>query len=55
MKKFLMDESGMETVEYAVVAALVIITGILVWSALGTKISETISKLTDSMNPPAIP
>ena len=48
--RFLKEEDGMETVEYAVVAALVILVGIAVWSALGGKISEKISQLTSSMN-----
>ena len=40
--RFLKEEDGMETVEYAVVAALVILVGIAVWTALGGKISEKI-------------
>jgi Flp pilus assembly pilin Flp len=52
MKKlwqFLKEEEGMETVEYAVVAALVILVGIAVWSLLGQTISQKISQLTSSM------
>lgn len=48
--RFFKEEDGMETVEYAVVAALVILVGIAVWTALGTTISEKISQLTSSMN-----
>ena len=48
--RFFKEEDGMETVEYAVVAALVILVGIAVWTALGGKISEKISQLTSSMN-----
>ena len=47
--RFLKEEDGMETVEYAVVAALVILVGIAVWSALGGTISEKISQLDSSM------
>jgi Flp pilus assembly pilin Flp len=47
--RFLKEEEGMETVEYAVVAALVILVGIAVWSLLGQTISEKISQLTSSM------
>jgi Flp pilus assembly pilin Flp len=47
--RFLKEEEGMETVEYAVVAALVILVGIAVWSLLGQTISGKISQLTSSM------
>jgi Flp pilus assembly pilin Flp len=46
IKKFVKEEEGMETVEYAVVAALVIVVAIGVWSALGGAISDKISELT---------
>ena len=49
MLRLLKEEEGMETVEYAVVAALVILVGIAVWSALGGTISDKISQLTSSM------
>jgi pilus assembly protein Flp/PilA len=50
IKKFAKEEEGMETVEYAVVAALVIIVGIAVWTGLGTAISTKISQLTSHIN-----
>ena len=46
---FLKEEEGMETVEYAVVAAVVIVVGIGIWAALGGKVGERISQLTDFM------
>ena len=49
LRRFLKEEEGMETVEYAVVAALVILVGIAIWGALGTKIGEKISQLTSAM------
>ena len=47
--RFLKEEEGMETVEYAVVAALVILVGIAIWSGLGNAIKNKISQLTSSM------
>jgi Flp pilus assembly pilin Flp len=46
IKKFVKEEEGMETVEYAVVAALVVVVAIAVWTALGSAISAKISELT---------
>ena len=45
IKKFAKEEEGMETVEYAVVAGLVILVGVAVWTALGTAISAVITSL----------
>ena len=39
-------EEGMETVEYAVVAALVIVVAIAVWTTLGNAITVGIQALT---------
>ena len=49
IKKFAKEEEGMETVEYAVVAALVIVAGITVWQLLGGAISTQISSLFTAM------
>ena len=46
IKKLAKEEEGMETVEYAVVAALVIAVGIGIWTALGTAIVTQITALT---------
>ena len=45
MKKFVKEEEGMETVEYAIVGALVINVGVAVWAVLGQNISTKISQL----------
>jgi Flp pilus assembly pilin Flp len=45
MLKLLKEEDGMETVEYAVVAALIITIGMAVWLALGNKVSGRVSEL----------
>jgi Flp pilus assembly pilin Flp len=49
LRKLVKEEEGMETVEYAVVAALVIIVGVGVWAALGTQIQTVINNLITAM------
>jgi Flp pilus assembly pilin Flp len=49
LKKLVKEEEGMETVEYAVVGALVIIVGIVVWRTLGTNVSGKIQSLADAV------
>jgi Flp pilus assembly pilin Flp len=46
IKKFVKEEEGMETVEYAVVGALVVAVAALTWSALGGAIQTKIEELT---------
>ena len=46
IKKFVKEEEGMETVEYAVVGALVVAVAALTWSALGDAIQLKIELLT---------
>ncbi len=45
LKKLVKEEEGMETVEYAIVGALVIIVGVVVWAVLGANVSTKISEL----------
>ena len=49
MKKFVKEEEGMETVEYAVVGALVVIVGVAVWMLLGNNVSSRISQLASAV------
>lgn len=49
IKKFLKDETGMETVEWAVVAALVILGVAAAFGALGGTVLERITSLNDSI------
>jgi Flp pilus assembly pilin Flp len=51
IKKFVKEEEGMETVEYAVVAGLVIAVGVGVWTVLGGAISTQIQSLVDAITP----
>ena len=45
MKRFLLDETGLELSEYAVAAALVAIAVVAAFTALGTAISDRITSL----------
>ena len=45
MKRFLLDETGLELSEYAVAAALVAIAVVAAFTALGTSISDKITSL----------
>ncbi len=45
MKRFLLDESGLELSEYAVAAALVAMAVVAAFTALGTAISDKITTL----------
>ena len=49
LKKLVKEEEGMETVEYAVVGALVVIVGVAVWMLLGNNVSTRISSLASSV------
>jgi pilus assembly protein Flp/PilA len=53
VKKFAKEEEGMETVEYAVVGALVVAVGVGVWTALGAAIVARITELTAAVTTPA--
>ena len=48
-KKFVKEEEGMEMVEYAVVAALVIIAAVGVWATLGTEIVNRMGDVITAM------
>jgi Flp pilus assembly pilin Flp len=49
LTRFWRDEDGLETVEWAVVAAVVIGGSVAAFKLLGTNISTTITKLTTSV------
>ena len=52
-KKLAKEEEGMETVEYAVVAALVILAAAGAWATLGTNINNVITTLYGKVVAPA--
>ena len=48
--RFLKEEEGMETVEYALVAALVIAVTVMVWTQLGDAVRSRIQALTAAIS-----
>ncbi len=49
IKKFVKEEEGMETVEYAVVGALLVLGAVLIWGALGTSVNTKVSQLNSAV------
>ena len=49
LKKFLSDESGLESVEYAVVGGLVLVLAIAVISGLGDEVSRVFGLMRDRL------
>jgi pilus assembly protein Flp/PilA len=54
-KRLWKDEEGLTTVEYALLLALVAIAAITAWTALGTRVSETVDSATTTGMPVATP
>ncbi|MBF7728654.1 Flp family type IVb pilin [Pseudomonas sp. N040] len=50
--KFLQDEEGLTTVEYAVAGALVAGATVIAFTDLGTAVANAITDLTDAINGP---
>ena len=48
--KFIKDEDGIETIEYALIAALIAIAAIVAARWLGTEVSETYSNVATILN-----
>jgi pilus assembly protein Flp/PilA len=48
IKKFMLDESGLETVEWAIVGGVVVAVGAALFLAIGTDVSEGIQGLLNS-------
>jgi len=48
--KFIKDEDGIETIEYALIAALIAIAAIVAARWLGTEVSETYSNVATVLN-----
>jgi pilus assembly protein Flp/PilA len=49
LKAFWRDEDGLEMVEYAVIAALIIVAATTAFTTVGTNISTTISNIAGSI------
>ena len=52
-KKFISDEQGMESVEYAIVGVLITIASVLAFTSLGTAVAGQINSLAGTVSPPA--
>ena len=48
-RKLWMDETGLTTVEYALLLALVAIAAITAWTTLGGRVSNTVTVATSSL------
>jgi len=48
--KFIKDEDGIETIEYALIAALIAIAAIVAARWLGTEVSQTYSNVATVLN-----
>ena len=51
LKRFLKDESGLETVEYAVIAGLILLATILTISAVGVLVNAKFQALEAALTP----
>jgi pilus assembly protein Flp/PilA len=49
IKSFLSDEKGLETVEYAIIAGLIVIALIALMTAIGTKVKNRFQALNDAL------
>ena len=45
IKNFMLDESGLETVEWAIVGGIVVAVGALIFVGIGTDVGLALSKL----------
>ncbi len=55
VKRFVADERGLETVEYAIITGLIVAATITVIAAIGTWVFNTFTTLEAGLNPPAPP
>jgi Flp pilus assembly pilin Flp len=45
IKKFMLDESGLETVEWAIVGGIVVVAGAVVFGLIGGNVSTALTNL----------
>jgi Flp pilus assembly pilin Flp len=50
IKKFMLDESGLETVEWAIVGGLIVLVTAAVFSGIGTKAQTKLTSLSNQLN-----
>jgi pilus assembly protein Flp/PilA len=49
LKSFLSDDKGLETVEYAIIAGLIVVALIAIITAIGTKVASKFEALNTSL------
>jgi Flp pilus assembly pilin Flp len=52
LKKFVRDEAGMETVEWAIMSALIVAGVIAIVAGIGTNVNNAFTKLQTGTTPP---
>ncbi len=45
IKKFMLDDSGLETVEWAIVGGIVVVAGAVIFATIGSDVKEALGKL----------
>ena len=53
VKKFVKDERGLETVEYAIIAGLIVVGTIVTIASIGTWVSAKFTELENGLENPA--
>ena len=53
LKRFIADEKGLETVEYAVIAALITLAAIATITTVGVLVNDKFTELADKLGPAA--
>jgi Flp pilus assembly pilin Flp len=49
IRRFVSDEEGLTSVEYALLLALIVVVALATWQALGSKVNDTVSNVTSRM------
>ena len=55
VRKFIKDESGMETIEWAMVGALVVLGFVTIWGAFGPKIAVVFTQMGSELDAAVAP
>ena len=49
LKRFIRDEQGLETVEYAIIAALIVVGAIAILAGIGNKVKNAFTNLSNAL------
>ena len=55
VRKFIKDESGMETIEWALVGALVVLGFVAIWGTFGPKIAAVFTEMGNELDEAVAP